>query len=200
MCGRGRGSCVVVVVFEWVVVVVVGRGCGRLVSLTFRCGLSCRLSFRRRISLLFRLSFRRSLRLNRRRGAQLLASLCTQAWAARGSDLRICTASRLVLLRRVCSRAAWRPAFALALHARMGGARLRLTLSHSVAARTAAACLWLWAVALRPGSFPRSARESGRRAAPTCAGWRVAPTHVGSARLRLTLLHSVAARAAAAHL
>jgi len=122
----GRGS--------WVM----GRGRGHLVPSLFPLQPlipslvplqpSFRLSFRRRISLLFRLLFRRSLRLTRRCGAQLLLLLCTREWAARGSDLRSCTASRLVLLRRVCGWAGW-----------------------------------------RPGSCPRSARESGQCTASTYA-------------------------------
>jgi len=123
----GRGSWVVNEVFgrrSWVVwVVVVSRGRGSWVV-------------GRKISLSFRLSFHSSLRLTRRRGAQLLPLLCTREWAARNSDLRSCTASR-----RVCGWAGWRTGLALALHARVGvgGAQLRLTLfSHSVAACTAA--------------------------------------------------------------
>jgi len=130
--GRGRGrivvvsrglwswsSLVVVVgraswssVFEWVVVVVVGHGRGHLVSLTFRCGLSCRLIPSQDQSLV----------------------------------------PSLVPSQPQVNPAAWRSTLGLALHVSVGGARLRLTLSHSVAARTAAACLWLCGMA--PRLFP----------------------------------------------
>ena len=131
--GRCRGWCVVVVVVgrlgrgrlvvvgrgswstrrSWVVVVVVAVGRGlwssRSVSRSVAASRSVSRSHRR-ISLSFRPSFRRSLRVPRRRGAQLLPSVCTRERAARGSDLHFCTALRLVLLRRVCGWAAWRPA------------------------------------------------------------------------------------------
>jgi len=160
--------------------------------------------------------------------------LCTRGWAARGSSyLRSRTASRLVLLRRVCRactallrRVGWRGAqslalallvkggwraastyalahrcgsyfcgaggwrgaqtLALALQAKVSGARLRLALSHSVAARKAMVRLRLGGTA--PDSCPRSAREGGG------ARLRLA---LGGARLRLALLYSITARAAA---
>ena len=184
---------------------------------------------------------------------RLLHSLCIRGWVARGSDSRSRTASRLVLLRRVCGWAAWRPgscarsaseggqcaALTYALAQRRGSyctaaasrggvepgplpsrftregwrvvarcfdlrprtsSRLVLLRRRRAAwrqlvpslctrewatrgsdctalrlARTAAARLRLGGVA--PSSCPRSARGGGRRAAPTCAGWRAAPTY-----------------------
>ena len=125
----------------WVVIVGRGRGGGSCVGRRgrvawFRLWFCC--------SLPFRLSFRRSLRSSRRRGAQLLPSLCRREIRVGGAWLR------LGLLHSIADRAAAASlrlggvaGLALALQARVGCARLRLTLSHNVAARTAAARLRL---------------------------------------------------------
>ena len=141
-CGRGGGSCVC---------------CGPWVCHLVPCP--------------FRLSFRCSLRFTRRRGAQLLPSLCTRKCRVGGARLQ------LTLLHSIATRAAAArlrlggvAGLVLALHARVGGARLRLMLSQSVAARTAAGASAVggWA-AWRPGSCTRSASEGGQCAAFTYA-------------------------------
>jgi len=89
--------------------------------------------------------------------------------------------------------ALWRPTLALALHARVGGARLRLTLLHSIAARTAAARLRLGGVAPRllPSlctrkwavhGFDLRSRTASRLILPW--PWRVC-SWAGGARLQL---------------
>ena len=86
--------------------------------------------------------------------------------------LRINLSFRLTFRQQSQNHAMWRPTLALALHARVGGARLRLTLFDSIAARLVLlrlrrVCGWAaWRPAL---ACPSSAREDGRRAAPTYA-------------------------------
>jgi len=119
----------------------------------------------------------RTARLRRvgRRGAQSLALALHVRRVARCFDLALarCCGSYL------CGAGGRRGAqtLALALQAKVGGARLRLTLSHSVAARTATARLRLGGIA--PGSCLRSAREGGGARLRLAMGgaWRAAPTY-----------------------
>ena len=160
--------------------------------LLFRCSLSCRLCFclliRRRISLSFLLpSFVPSLSFCCNLSCSLLSQNLSRISlsflrAARGPDLRSCTqhlgsyfcGASVVGRRRA-------QALTLALRAKVGSARLQLTLLHSVAARTAYCCGASAAgrhTGIAADSRPRSAREGG------------------GARLRLTLSRGVVARTA----
>ena len=184
----------------------------------------------------FRLSFGCSLRFTRRRGAKLLPSLCTREWAARGSELHSCTASRLartaaarqrlvgvaprlLLLPSLCTRR-WAARgsdlrWVLAQHrgsccgasavGRRGAQTLALGTRGSdscprharVAARGPDVRSWsarppAYALAQhRGGSYCCGASAVGRRGAQALA--LALHAKVGSARLRLRLSHSVAA-------
>jgi len=136
---------------------------------------------------------------------RLWPSLRRRRWAAHGSDLCCRAASRFARLRRGGQ------ALALAEHAGVGGARLqlvlggaRLRLCSCTASRLVLRRVCGWA-AWRPGNT-----RGWRRAAPTYAiarrrGSALLPAYgpdlcSWSAQPRLTLLHSIAARTAAARL
>ena len=145
--GRGRGSWFVGLVGavvvgrksweSWVVVMVVGRVRGSWGVVGVSSG-----------SVAVSRSVSRGLRFTRRRGSQLLPSLCTRDCRVGGARLR------LTLFHSIAARAAAArlrlggvAGLVLALHARVGGTQLRRMLSHSVAARTAVAGLRLGSVA-----------------------------------------------------